>query len=48
MINGASYLIHDPNKLEILLYKFYGFDLNEDGTFEETNDENGTEPSTGN
>lgn len=48
MINGASYWIHDPNKLEILLYKFYGFDLNEDGTVEETTDENGTEPSTGN
>jgi anionic cell wall polymer biosynthesis LytR-Cps2A-Psr (LCP) family protein len=48
MINGASYWIHDPNKLEILLYKIYGFDLNEDGTVEETTDESSTESSTGN
>ena len=48
MINGTSYWIHDPNKLEILLYKFYGFDLNEDGTVEETTNESTTESSTGN
>lgn len=40
-LNGTSYWIHDPAKMEIMLYSLYGFDVvdGSDGVLEETTED---------